>query len=287
MKPKRTILFVLIALNIFSWSVVYHKSQDKGLEICFLDVGQGDSIFIESPQGHQILIDGGPDDTIIRKLEKRMPFWDRTIDLIVLTHPEKDHVFGLLEVLENYQVENILWTGVEGTSLLFQRWLEAIRKEGAKIWIAKQGLNVEISKHRHFDILYPFESLENRAVSSLNDSSVVVMLNSGDEKVLLTGDISKRIEGFLVEREVPLSADILKVCHHGSKTSSSEEFLEAVAPDLAIISVGRSNSYGHPAPEVLARLEEFGIKVLQTSKEKDICLIQKKNEPFLLLNPMR
>jgi len=285
MDKNRIVLVVVLVANIFSWSVVFETSQDKGLEVCFLDIGQGDSIFIETLQGHQILIDGGPDDSVLEKLENKMPFWDRTIDLIILTHSDKDHVFGLIEVLKNYEVENILWTGVQGKSLLFERWLEAIEKEGAKIWIAKQGLNIEMSTYQNINILYPFESLENRIVSNINDSSVVVMLNTGAEKILFTGDISKRAEGLLVEEEVSLRANILKVAHHGSKTSSSEKFLEAVKPNLAIISVGRDNSFGHPAPEVLARLEEFGIKVLQTSKEKDICLIQKKNEPFLLLNP--
>ena len=119
----------------------------------------------------------------------------------------------------------------------------------------------------------------------MNDTSIVMMLNTDKEKILFTGDISKKIEHLLVEEGISLRADILKVPHHGSKTSSSEEFLEAVEPNLAIISVGRDNSYGHPSSVVLARYEEFGIKVLQTSKEKDICLIQKKNEPFLFLSP--
>ncbi len=285
MRVKRVILVILVVANVFSWSVVFRQAQDRGLEVCFLDIGQGDSIFIETSQGHQILIDGGPDDTVIKKLEEGIPFWDKTIDLIILTHSDKDHLFGLVEVLKKYQVENILWTGVEGTSLLFEEWQEAIKEEGANIWIARQGLNVKMSTYRNIEILYPFESLENRTVSAINDSSIVIMLHSGAEKILFTGDISKRIEGLLMEEEVPLRANILKVPHHGSKTSSSEEFLKTVEPSLAIISVGRNNSYGHPAAEVLARLEEFGIKVLQTSKEKDICLIQKKNEPFLLLSP--
>lgn len=284
---KRVFLIILIIANIFSWSVVWERSQDRGLEVCFFDVGQGDAIFIETQQGHQILIDGGPDKTIIGKLEKRMPSWDRTIDLIVLTHPDKDHIFGLIEVLERYKVENILWTGLKRDTLLSKRWQKAIEKEGAAVWIARQGLNIRMSTYQNIEILYPFESLENRMVSNINDTSIVIILNAGPEKILFTGDISKRIEGFLIEKEVPLSADILKVSHHGSKTSSSEDFLEAVKPNLAIISVGRNNHYGHPAPDVLARLEDFGIKVLQTSKEKDICLIQKENEPFLLLSPMR
>jgi len=285
MQKKTTILIVLLIINVFSWSVIFNKSQDNGFEVCFLDIGQGDSFFIETSQGHQILIDGGPDNTLTKKLEQRMPFWDKTIDLIVLTHSDKDHLFGFLEVLKNYEVENILWTGAKGTSLLFEQWQEAIENEGAEIWIAEKGLIVSLPDERRFEILYPFESLEGREVSAMNDTSIVMMLNTEVEKILFTGDISKKIEHLLVEQGIPLKAEILKVPHHGSKTSSSEEFLEAVEPNLAVISVGRDNSYGHPSAIVLSRFEESGIKVLQTSKEKDICLIQKKNEPFLFLNP--
>ncbi|MEA3452903.1 MAG: MBL fold metallo-hydrolase [Patescibacteria group bacterium] len=284
MQKKTTILIILFILNLFSWSIIFEQSQDKGLEVCFLDIGQGDSIFIETSQGHQVLIDSGPDNTLIKKLEQRMPFWDRTIDLIILTHSDKDHVFGFLEVLENYEIKNILWTGAIGKSSLFEEWQEAIKNEGSNIWIAERGLVIHLPGERFFEILYPFQSLEGRQVSAMNDTSIVMMLNTDEEKILFTGDISKTIENALIENEILLKADILKVPHHGSKTSSSEEFLKAVDPDLAIISVGRDNSYGHPSPIVLARLEESGIKVLQTSKEKDICLIQKKNEPFLFLS---
>jgi len=285
MQKKTTILIILLVFNVFSWSVIFEESQDKGLEVCFLDIGQGDSFFIETSQGHQILIDGGPDNTLTKKLEDRIPFWDRTIDLLVLTHSDEDHVFGFLEVLKNYEVENILWTGALGKSLLFEEWQEAIENEGAKVWIAEKGFVVSLPGERYFEILYPFQSLEGREISAMNDTSIVMMLNTDKEKILFTGDISKKIEHLLIEEGTSLKADILKVPHHGSKTSSSEEFLETARPDLAIISVGRDNPYGHPSPVVLARYEEFGIKVLQTSKEKDICLIQKKNEPFLFLNP--
>jgi len=284
MQKKTTILIILFVLNVFSWSVIFEQSQDKGLEVCFLDIGQGDSFFIETSQGHQILIDGGPDNTLTKKLEERIPFWDRTIDLVILTHSDKDHIFGFLEVLKNYEVENILWTGALGKSSLFEEWREAIENEGAKVWIAEKGFIVSLPGERYFEILYPFESLEGREVSAMNDTSIVMMLNTDKEKILFTGDISKKIEHLLVEEGILLKADILKVPHHGSKTSSSEEFLEAVKPDLAIISVGRDNSYGHPSLIVLERYEECGIKILQTSKEKDICLIQKKSGPFLFLS---
>ncbi|MCX6737944.1 MAG: MBL fold metallo-hydrolase [Candidatus Parcubacteria bacterium] len=284
MSKKETILITLIVLNVFSWAVVWEINKEKGLEVCFFDVGQGDSIFIESPQGQQILIDGGPDNSVIKKLESRMPFWDRTIDLVVLTHPDNDHLFGLIEVLRRYEVKNILWTGVNSDSAIFKEWQKAVEKEGAKIWIAKQGLRIEMSKLQFFDTIYPFESLDNRTVNNLNDTSIVLMLDSNGERVLLPGDISTQVEKLLIEKNISIKADVLKVAHHGSKYSSSEDFIKTVDPDIAIISVGENNLYGHPSPDILARLEDFGINILQTSKQRNICLIQEKNKPFYLLS---
>jgi len=284
---KKTILIILIVLNVFSWLVVWEISKERGLEICFFDVGQGDSIFIEGPQRQQILVDGGPDDSVIKKLESMMPFWDRSIDLIVLTHPDKDHLFGLVEALRRYKVENILWTGVNSDSSLFQEWKKAMEKEGANVWIAEQGLNIDISTYRYINVLYPFESLENRNVSNLNDTSIVLMLDSNGRRALLPGDISSRVEALLAEKGLSVGADILKVAHHGSRYSTSEDFVKAVAPSVAVISAGENNPYGHPSPDILAILEDSGINILQTSKQKDICFTQKKKEPFLLLSPTR
>jgi competence protein ComEC len=286
MAAKRTIILFLIIANIFSWSVIFSFSQAKGLEVCFLDIGMGDSIFIETEFKHQILIDGGPNNRVIKKLEERMPFWDRTIDLIVLTHPDKDHMFGLIEVLKRYKVENILWTGIETDTLLGREWEEAIKKERAKLWIAREGLNIKISKYRNISVLYPFESLEHRVVSNKNNSSIIMLLNSNEHKILFTGDAEKKVEQWLVEKEYDLRTQVLKVSHHGSKTGSSLEFLEAVQPDAAIICASENNQYGFPHEETLANLNESGITILQTSNYKnDICLIQKKNAPFLFLSP--
>jgi len=233
------------------------------------------------------LVDGGPDDSVIKKLESMMPFWDRSIDLIVLTHPDKDHLFGLVEALRRYKVENILWTGVNSDSSLFQEWKKAMEKEGANVWIAEQGLNIDISTYRYINVLYPFESLENRNVSNLNDTSIVLMLDSNGRRALLPGDISSRVEALLAEKGLSVGADILKVAHHGSRYSTSEDFVKAVAPSVAVISAGENNPYGHPSPDILAILEDSGINILQTSKQKDICFTQKKKEPFLLLSPTR
>jgi len=258
-------------LNIFTWSAVFYYSSIN-YEVCFLNIGQGDSILIKTELNQQIIIDGGPDDSVLARLEDHLPFWDRTIDLIILTHPDKDHLFGLNEILKRYKVKNILHTGVESDTLLYQEWKELIEKEKANIYIAQKGITIG-----DLEVIYPFESLEGREISDLNDSSIVIKLQN---KILFTGDVTSKIEALLEDIDV----DILKLGHHGSKSSTSFEVLEKTTPEIAIVSAGLENPYGHPSDEVLARLDEFGINILQTSKLNDICFIQNKNEHFYLLN---
>lgn len=268
----RYIFVVLIVLNIFSWSVVLGFNQDK-LEVCFFDIGHGDSIFIEG-ENIQILIDGGVSDLILEKLSSKMSFFDNTIDLIVLTHPHQDHLYGLLKVLENYDVENIVWTGIEYESKSFEKWKELIGEEGSKIFIAKKGLRIKYSDNGYLETLYPFDSLEGEIFKDINDGSIVFKLVDGDESMLLTGDISVKVEAELLEDDIDLRADILKVAHQGSKTSSLPEFIEEVSPSLAVISVGKDNIYNHPSDEVLARFEREEIPIKRTDLDGDICLIK-------------
>lgn len=270
--PVFIILGTLVGLNILALVAVWELGGNGGLEVTFFDVGQGDSIFIETPQRHQILIDGGPNDTIIKKLGKEMPFWDRTLDLIILTHPEHDHLAGLLEVLKQYKVEDILWTGVLRDTVEFQEWQRLIKEEGAQIYIAQAGEKLSFSEKLSFlSILYPFESLDGKKVENSNDTSIIPRLVFGKTSFLFTGDISKFLERQLLSLVKQFNSDVLKVSHHGSKTSSSKEFIEAVSPGVAVISVGRNNSYGHPHPETLTNLA--GVKILRTDSDGDIKII--------------
>jgi len=263
------ILGVLIGANILVLIIVWELSRPPILEVVFFDVGQGDSIYIETSDGFQILIDGGPDLTVLEKLAKEMPFYDRTIDLVILTHPDHDHLFGLLEVLKRYQVKNILWTGVVKDTDEYKEWEKLIREEGANIIIARSGQKINLVQDIYFLILYPFESLEGLEVEDSNDTSIVARLVFNDDSFLFVGDIPKKIESKLIDQNQELDSDILKVAHHGSKTSTSLEFLQAVSPETAVISVGE-NKWGHPAEEVLQRLEQFGIDILVTKESGDI-----------------
>lgn len=275
------ILGFLVCLNLFTWFVIYNINKTQFLEVIFFDVGQGDTIFIETPQNQQILIDGGPDFTILEKLAKEMPFYDRTLDLIILTHPEKDHLAGLLEVLKRYKIENILWTGIVRETPEWQEWESLIKKEGAQIKIVKAGQKITFETGESkiiFNIFHPFENLEGQKFENSNDTSIVASLVFGDVSFLFTGDITKEVERELVIREnscsnsckfTSLDSEVLKVAHHGSKTSSSQEFLNKVLPRIAVIQVGKNN-YGHPTSEVLANLSQFGIEILRTDEKGDI-----------------
>jgi competence protein ComEC len=283
---KKIVLVGLVIFNLVSWSVVFEFEKPRYLEVCFFDVGEGDAIFIKTPLDHQILIDGGPNDLILKKLKSKMPFFDKSIDLVVLTHPQKDHLYGLLEVLKNFKVENILWTGVNYESNHFREWERLKAQEKAKVFIAKNGLVIKFSENGNLKVLYPFENLENKSATKkeVNDTSIILKLNSFDDKILFTGDASQKTEAKLLSKDIDLSADILKIAHHGSRYSSSSEFLKEVMPSMAVISVGRNNPYNHPAREVLERLNNYNIKVERTDKNGDICLIQKKKKQFSLLN---
>ena len=266
------ILGILFFLNILAWIAVYDLSQPHFLEVNFFDVGQGDAIFIETPQRHQILIDGGPDSTILEKLTKEMPFWDRSIDLIILTHPDADHLSGLIEVLKRYKVEKILWTGIVKDTPAYQEWLKLIENEKAIIFIAQAGQRIKAGR-AYWDILWPMENLEGKELKNTNNTSIIAKLVFGVNSFLFTGDAYKSVEKKLIESGANLDSDILKVSHHGSKTSTSEEFIEKVSPKTAIISVGKDNKYGHPHQEVLETLAKYDINILRTDLQGDIKIL--------------
>lgn len=274
MKAKRTnfslfILGILILLNILSWIVVRDFNKSHYLEVVFFNVGQGDAIFIETPQKHQIIIDGGPDSKILEKLAKEMPFYDRSLDLVILTHPETDHMLGLIEVLKRYQAEYILWTGITRDIPEYKEWQRVVREEKANLIIAQAGQRVRIARDVYLDIVYPFEALDGKVAKNSNDTSVVALLTFKKNSFLFTGDISEKAEEDLAASNFQIKSNVLKVAHHGSKTSSSDYFLESVSPEIAVIQVGK-NSYGHPTEEVLSRLGKLGIKIFRTDKDDDI-----------------
>jgi len=268
------IVLILVLSNIVSWVGVYQLYSHRFLEINFFDVGEGEAIFIQTPNGHQILIDGGPSAVILEKLGREMPFWDRTLDLIILTHPEHDHLAGLLEILRRYQVEIILWTGIVKEGSEYEQWKKLIKEEGAKIEIAQAGERIvwesPSGKKGYIEILYPLQNLEGKKYNNSNNTSIVGILIFEKNSFLFTGDIYKSVERKLIKLYPHLRVQVLKLAHHGSKTSTSENFISQVRPRIGIISAEKDNPYGHPHQEVLSILKKYGIKIFRTDYHGDI-----------------
>ncbi|OGF26869.1 hypothetical protein A2303_02560 [Candidatus Falkowbacteria bacterium RIFOXYB2_FULL_47_14] len=234
------------------------------LEVDFLDVGQGDSTLIKTPAGQNILLDGGPDNAVIKRLSENLPWWDRTIDLMILTHPHDDHVNGFNDILKRYDVKKIIYTGVMHDSPGYLNWLEFARDDKVPLLIIDRPQKVRLGGDCYIEFLYPRESVLGETVDNLNNSSIVFRLVYANTVFLFMGDAETEVEKELLDKDVDLSADILKTGHHGSDTSSSEEFLAAVSPETAVIQVGADNDFGHPSRRILKRLERIGTTVYRT-----------------------
>lgn len=258
-------LWLLIGVLFFSalltWIGV--MSREGGLlEVSILDVGQGDAIFIESPTGAQVLIDGGPHQSVLRPLGREMSFFDRSIDLVMYTHPDADHIGGLPEVLERYKVSFFGETEIEAETALFGALERRRDVEGAEVISLRRGQVFDLGGGAYLEVLFPDRELRTQ---ESNFSSVIMRLVYGESEFILTGDAPKATEEFLAILDGgELKSDVLKVGHHGSKTSSSVVFLSAVSPRYAVISYGCDNRYGHPHEEVVDRLRSFEAEVLST-----------------------
>ena len=265
---KYYFLGVLFLGAIFVWYAALAETR-SGLKIAFLDVGQGDAIFVEAPNGNQILIDGGPNKSVLRELSKQTPFYDRSIDAVILTHPHLDHYAGFNEVLKKYKVSLEMDPGTKNKGAGFYEFENLIKNKNIKRLYAKRGMRINLDKDLYLDILLPVMNNENL---SEHDGMLVSRLVYKNNYFLLTGDMEDNLENYLLVLGDDLKSDALKVGHHGSKTSTSESFLGWVNPDLAIISVGQGNKYGHPHKEVTDRLARFEIPTLRTDEKGTIVL---------------
>lgn len=279
-KTKKLIKYLILPLFLLaSLSFVYASQAwpDHKLTIKFYDVGQGDSIFIQTYQGNQILIDGGPSKKILELVGKDMPFFDNQIELVVLSHPHADHVTGLIEVLKKYKVKKILMPEVEFNSEPFEIFNKIIEQKGIKKIYAYTGQRIFLDNATVLDIYFPrpgkliadnkSDNWEGNKINP-NNSSIVAKLSFGKTKVLFTGDAGFDIENWALPK-FNLDADVLKVGHQGSKFSTSSEFLAEVTPTFSVIEVGK-NSYGHPSPETLERLKKSNTQIYRTDIESTI-----------------
>lgn len=257
-----------ILLTIFSLIYICWFERDV-LSVSFLDVGQGDSTYIRTPSGVDILIDAGPDLIPLHRLGRRMPWYDRQLELLVLTHPDADHITGAGEILRRYEVKYVLMPDMENDTPVFQAMQEEIARQHTEVHFASFGECLEFAQAR-FTILNPSvkgredDQKKTHSRSSTNDASLVMLLEYGESIFLFTGDASRGVEKILLDSDSLSKVDVLKVAHHGSNTSTHWEFLQQVRPEFAVISVGKDNRFGHPHPAVLKRLQDIGATILRT-----------------------
>lgn len=272
---KRWLLVTLIFGAIVGNGCVYYalthtSTTPAHLTVSFLNIGQGDSIFIESPTGEKMLVDGGPDRSVLRELGKKLWPWDRHIDVVVETHPDKDHIAGLGYVLERYSVDYFLESGVpDGTAT--SRWVKdnVAKERGIQHLVVKRGMRLHLGDGAYADVLFPDTDESHQKVT--NDGSVVLHVVYGNTSFMLTGDLPSPYEDHLVTLDgTSLHSDVLKAGHHGSRYSTDSIWLKAVSPGVVVISAGKGNSYGHPHREVLDRVKLEGADIVSTIEKGTI-----------------
>jgi competence protein ComEC len=252
--PWRWVVPPLVILAALT-SVAAITMPDDELHVSFLDIGQGDAILIQRGN-QQVLIDGGPSpQTLTMELGDRMPFWDRTIELVVLTHPHDDHLSGLVEVLKRYEVEQVFYPDLDYDSSLYKEWRRLIDEKDISVTLAQADQEIDLGDGVTMSVLHPPATLMTGTESDTNNNSTVLRLSFGRVSFLFTGDIEWEAEFRLIAQGFELDCTVLKVGHSGSYTSTTPDFLAAASPLVAVISVGETNLYGHPHDEVVERLE--------------------------------
>lgn len=265
------LFFLALFLLLLTVFIFYldHKEHNKMFTFAVLDIGQGDALYIESPTGTQILVDGGPPRRVLGELAQVMPLFDRSLDAIIVTNPDLDHIGGFLDVLDHYKVGAFIEPGTYNTSETYKNLKKEIKNKNIKEILARRGMQLDLGGGAMLEILFP-----DRDVSdwTTNDGSVVARLTYGENSFMLMGDSTIETEKIILAENTPesLDSDILKVGHHGSRTSTSENFLKAVTPEYALISLGKDNNYNHPHQEVLDVLGSFGVKIIRTDLDGTI-----------------
>ncbi|MBI3331903.1 MBL fold metallo-hydrolase [Candidatus Peregrinibacteria bacterium] len=276
MKNSPITQWLICLLALTGMAAMLHRElrllPDGNVHVHFLDVGQGDSALLVSPTGKQIVIDGGPDLAALEAVGSRMPFFDRSIDLLVLSHPNVDHLVALPSFLRRYRVEKILLTGIAYDVGRYEELIAAVEDRKPEIIFSDPAKDLDMGDGLLLDVLWPPKDIESISFKDVNDSSIVLKAMYGKESILFTGDIEEFAEKEILATGADLRSTVLKVAHHGGKTSSGTGFLLAVDPRLAIISVAANNSYGHPHPSILGRLKALQIPVQMTKDEGTISL---------------
>ena len=272
-------LGLLTTVGVLVWSAVL-SAPDESLRVSFLDVGQGDAILVETPSGRRMLVDGGPSpSTAMEALGRRMPFWDKSVDVVVLTHPNDDHLAGLLDILNKLDVKQVLDPGTRALTAGYRRWEGLLKERGVRKTVARAGQEISFGDGMKAMVLHPTR-VDDRALqiarpsgNSSNADSVVLRLVVGGVSFLLTGDVDRESQREMLLSGMELASTVLKVPHHGARDALDDGFLKAVNPQVAVISVGKDNQFGHPSEETLAKLA--GTHMLRTDLDGTVEVVVK------------
>jgi competence protein ComEC len=257
------LFFVLVSL--FNY---YRESDAQTIKLCFFDVGQGDMEMIQTPGNKRIIIDGGPNESAISKIDKVVPFYDRKIDAIILTHPHADHLVGLISLLKNYEVKSLYFTGVTHNTSEYLEFLKLVKEKNIEVHVVKSGDYIELDNNIRLSFLFPMKDISDEKTDNLNDTSIVARLTWGEESALFMGDLESDGQDELLESGKYVNSDLIKIAHHGSNDSANQKFIDAVSPEIALISVGRDNKFGHPSQILLNLLNN--VKIYRTDQDGDM-----------------
>ncbi len=285
MSKRKAVYSILIILFLISLILagIFYGSRDTTLEVDFLDIGQGDSVLI-SQGSKQILIDGGPNgQRVLEKLGQYIPFWDRSIEVVIATHPDQDHIDGLIDVMKTYAVGEVIDNSYDADSQVYKKYLETIEDRKIHRLKGEAGINIKLNDDAEVKIISPSSGPEKNPKDS-NSGSIVAKLVFRANSFLFMGDLPDEEEKKLISENIDLSSRVLKVSHHGSKYASTDGFLEKVRPIEAVISVGKNNRYGHPSEETLGRLVARKIKILRTDEMGDVIYECENKEDICSLN---
>lgn len=271
-------IITIITISLLVW-VHYDKQKQLSWQVTFLDVGQGDAALIRFSDGQKMLVDCGLDRKILSALGAALPFYERELDYLLITHPDNDHYGGCLDILKRYQVKKIITNGEEKKDDIFwEVWSEEVKNSGAILENIIEPTIWQISDSiLHFYTPDNNLELENKQKTG-NNNSIVFRLSHKDKNILFMGDAEIPLEDALLKKYCSssricrdLASDIIKIGHHGSDSSSGERFLVAVGPKQAIISVGK-NTFGHPSLRVLRHLQRLSTEILRTDERNDIII---------------
>lgn len=259
---KVSFLFLSLSVIAISSVIILQEVAPRKLRVSFLDIGQGDAILVQTPGGHDMLIDGGPSNAVLARLAEQMNYFDNDIDVMIATHGDADHITGLIPVMEKYEVKTIVRSPMKSKTGIFENLESDMTSEGADVHVGKKGDEIDFGDGVIAYVLYPNQNVPS--ATDTNDASVSVVIKYGEHSFLLNGDLPFKYESQLIQSALPKHVTVHKAGHHGSKTSSGEQLLTYIHPEYSVISAGKENKYGHPNPEAISRLEKYAKEILST-----------------------